>query len=338
MLKFIGFFLGAASLLSVCASAANKLAPASETALDRRIAQFEALARHARCRDSDRVCAMGKRAFFQSAEILAKTYPDCARAHDRKTCEGAKTKRLDAVKKAEDALIRATRVHGPVDYEDRYGEDYADLKKIADYAAATQHDIATTKCPKSEKICAAGELAFFEEIDQLYLRNIYACVAAAQKSRAPDATIFGCVSHHRDVDKIDDEATTRLVQITDRFGLPNEVEWGEKTSHDAWLLAQHADDDQKAQTKFLALVKRAAERGLTPMEDYAYLLDRHAKNTDAPQLYGTQGNCKAVGNSPVWVPVPIKDEAEVEKRRAAAGMESFKSYRAKMNRICAGTQ
>jgi hypothetical protein len=59
--------------------------------------------------------------------------------------------------------------------------------------------------------------------------------------------------------------------------------------------------------------------------DYALLYDRVAMRHQRPQRYGSQMHCEA-GR---WAPDPIEDRGNLDKRRAALGMEPYADYLAR---------
>ena len=101
---------------------------------------------------------------------------------------------------------------------------------------------------------------------------------------------------------------------------------GSVAAMDAWLLAQHADEEPEFQKHCLALMK-ALPKGEVKLSNLAYLEDRVRVNAGRPQLYGTQ--FLRVGDS--FGPQPIEDPAHLDERRAAAGLGSFKEYEEQLN-------
>jgi len=124
---------------------------------------------------------------------------------------------------------------------------------------------------------------------------------------------------------IDIKHTARLKQIIDEYGWPMDSMVGREGGLAAFLLAQHADADPVFQRRCLELMRSAPE-GEVSKNDLAYLTDRVLVNSGKKQQFGTQ----------FWmvkgklVPRPIADEANLEKRRAHAGMISMEVYRRHM--------
>ncbi len=81
---------------------------------------------------------------------------------------------------------------------------------------------------------------------------------------------------------------------------------------------QHADHDPEFQAECLELMK-ALPTGEVRLSNLAYLEDRMRVNHHRPQLYGTQ----FYQEGEHFGPQPIEDEANLEGRRQAMGLESF---------------
>lgn len=101
--------------------------------------------------------------------------------------------------------------------------------------------------------------------------------------------------------------------------------YGREAEKDAWLLAQHADDDVIFQTEILTRLDTLRTKGETDPKNYAYLYDRVATNTGHPQRYGTQGGCR---NGKRFT-FPLEDPARVDHLRAEVGMGTLAEYNAR---------
>ncbi|MEV0584724.1 DUF6624 domain-containing protein [Nonomuraea sp. NPDC050310] len=125
-------------------------------------------------------------------------------------------------------------------------------------------------------------------------------------------------------DRVEKENTARLEQILDQYGWPGWKLVGKDGSSAAWALAQHADQRLDVQKRALALLKTAVEQGDASKGDLAYLTDRVRVAERKPQVYGTQ-----IELGPDGAPRPqigLENEAEVDKRRAEAGLKPLKEY------------
>lgn len=101
-------------------------------------------------------------------------------------------------------------------------------------------------------------------------------------------------------------------------------EHGVEAEKDAWLLAQHADNDSAFQIEVLTLLDKLRLNQETDPKSYGYLYDRVAINTGRPQRYGTQGGCKDGERFTAL----LEDPANVDRLRAEVGMTSLAEYNA----------
>ena len=116
-----------------------------------------------------------------------------------------------------------------------------------------------------------------------------------------------------------------LEKIVKQYGYPGFRQVGEKSSNNFWLLVQHADEHLDFQRRVLSLMLPEVKRKNASPANYAYLTDRIAINTGQPEEYGTQVKYEGPGLGKV-VPVSLRDPKNVNKRRAAIGMEPLESY------------
>ena len=99
-----------------------------------------------------------------------------------------------------------------------------------------------------------------------------------------------------------------------------------KFSNKCFLVIQHAD--VKTQEKILPLIKKLYDQKKTRGSNYALLFDRiSVDRNNGTQFYGTQINTKT--NQPYF----IKDEVNLDKRRAELGMETMTEYCKRFNII-----
>jgi len=92
-------------------------------------------------------------------------------------------------------------------------------------------------------------------------------------------------AHARETDR---DNTAWLAQLVDEHGWPGIELVGQPASHDAWLLAQHADAQPQLQRRWLTLLRKAVEVGDAQRSCLAYLQDRVAVHSGQPQRHGTQ--------------------------------------------------
>lgn len=124
---------------------------------------------------------------------------------------------------------------------------------------------------------------------------------------------------------IDTDNTAWLEIVVDEVGWPTISAVGEEASNAAWLLVQHADHQPDFQVRCLELMK-SLPSGEVKLSNIAYLEDRVRVAKNLPQIYGTQF-IKVDGH---FVAQPIENEAELEQRRAAMGLETFEANKQRM--------
>jgi hypothetical protein len=128
---------------------------------------------------------------------------------------------------------------------------------------------------------------------------------------------------------VDERNTARLKEIIAQHGWPGKSLAGEDGTAAAWLLVQHADADPAFQRKCLDLMKPLLAKGEIERRNFAYLTDRVLTAEGKPQLYGTQFTNK----DGQFVPQPIEDEANVDKRRQEMGLEPLAEYAKKLRQL-----
>jgi tetratricopeptide (TPR) repeat protein len=128
---------------------------------------------------------------------------------------------------------------------------------------------------------------------------------------------------------IDQRNTARLKEIIAQVGWPTRTLVGHRGAKSAWLLVQHADLDPAFQKECLALLEKAVVAGEAAGEDLAYLTDRVLVAEGKPQRYGTQFHMV----DGQLVPRPLEDEAQVDARREAVGLEPMEEYAAQMRQM-----
>lgn len=126
---------------------------------------------------------------------------------------------------------------------------------------------------------------------------------------------------------IDASNTQRMRTIVRHYGWPNPQLVGRDGTDAAFLLIQHAN--LAFQKKMLPLVEKAYKRGELLGENYALLLDRVLVGEGKPQVYGTQMKLKGKE----FVPDPIQDMSNVDKRRAEVGLPPLSEYVKELKRV-----
>jgi len=121
--------------------------------------------------------------------------------------------------------------------------------------------------------------------------------------------------------------TARLRAIVDEIGWPRVALVGREAARDAWLLAQHADQDPELQARVLELILAGPEAAGVELRHVALLADRVQVSRGLPQRYGTQLVLRRAGERSVLEPsTPIEDPARLDERRRAMGLEPHEDY------------
>ena len=136
---------------------------------------------------------------------------------------------------------------------------------------------------------------------------------------------FETMKQLSDVDKANREWLKAEVA---KSGWPTQSRIGFDGADAAWLLVQHADADRGFQKQCLKLLEVAAKMNEARPSHVAYLTDRVLCAEGKKQLYGTQFT-QTAGR---WEPKPIEDVANIDKRRAEAGLGTLADYRMQMEK------
>lgn len=115
------------------------------------------------------------------------------------------------------------------------------------------------------------------------------------------------------MEEIDRANLKRLTEIVERYGWPGVSFAGTRGAQAAFLVLQHTEDLQ-TQKKYLPLLREAVRNSDASPAELALLEDRVRVRSGLPQLYGSQPGD------------PIEDEAHVDQRRKAMGLEPLADY------------
>jgi hypothetical protein len=114
----------------------------------------------------------------------------------------------------------------------------------------------------------------------------------------------------------------KVKKLVDTYGWPGPDLIGEKGCTTVFLVIQHADS--LTQATCLPLMKNAVKEGKARAADLALLEDRVLVTQGKEQLYGSQVKTDlSTGKMEFY---PIYDEANVNKRRAAVGLQPLEEY------------
>ncbi len=123
-----------------------------------------------------------------------------------------------------------------------------------------------------------------------------------------------------------------LEAIVKKYGYPGFKQVGKKSSNNFWLLVQHADAHPDFQRQMLELMLPEVQKKNASPINYAYLTDRIAINSGQLEEYGTQVIYEGSGLGKA-VPRSLRDPENVNKRRAAIGMEPLEKYLDSMTKM-----
>ncbi|QDU57185.1 DUF6624 domain-containing protein [Aeoliella mucimassa] len=121
--------------------------------------------------------------------------------------------------------------------------------------------------------------------------------------------------------QVDADNTAWLRKLVDTQGWPTISQVGQQGSEAAWLLVQHADRSPEFQLKCLTLMNELPQHEVS-QQNVAYLTDRVLVAQGKPQKFGTQLHVEA-GE---LVLRPTQDEATLDERRAAIGLQPVADY------------
>jgi hypothetical protein len=122
--------------------------------------------------------------------------------------------------------------------------------------------------------------------------------------------------------KVDAENLKWFKEVVDKHGWPGKSMVGTDGALAAFLIAQHSSD-LKFQKKCLGLIEKAYKAGEVEGQHLALITDRQRVLVQKKkQLYGTQLEAR----DGKLVPLPIEDEANVDKRRKELGMTTLAEY------------
>ncbi len=123
---------------------------------------------------------------------------------------------------------------------------------------------------------------------------------------------------------VDAANSLRIREILEEHGWPGWSMVGEDGSLAAWVVIQHADRQLDLQELGLRYLQGAVDAGDASAGDLAYLVDRVRVAKGQPQVYGTQ---LGAGPDGELIPqTPIENGANVDARRAEAGLGTLEEY------------
>ena len=179
-------------------------------------------------------------------------------------------------------------------------------------------------------------LPFWGQVDSNLSKLLDSLKIEDQKWRDLSSKVY-----QNEIDTISIELVTKRVIETDslnylvikplfdKYGYLGNDKVGVQSSHNFWLLVQHADFHPDFQEIVLIKMKIEADKGNAPLKDYAYLYDRVKVNSGQLQLYGTQMTLDSLIMS--YKPEPVFDPDKLNERRKQAGLSPIEDYIKIMN-------
>lgn len=113
----------------------------------------------------------------------------------------------------------------------------------------------------------------------------------------------------------------KVKKIIDTYGWLGPDEVGKQGAQTIFLVIQHADS--LTQVTYLPLMQEAVRKGKAQPEALALLEDRVLVTQGKEQIYGSQVRTNEAGKNEFF---PIKDEPNVNKRRASVGLKPLEEY------------
>lgn len=214
-----------------------------------------------------------------------------------------------------------------------YSRVEADIRVYDEYVAGAERKFNQAPAAAQDIPWVKSKIAHMYEIDQFMRRYLDTPYQHNYSEEEKSEFTRQFMTRFNELDRKNTAEIKALLRIYPWFSISK---FGVQTDGQAWLLVQHADLDIDFQKMVLKRLAKLYRKGETKPMNYAYLFDRVATSpADAtqrkPQRYGTQGQCTGPGT---WVPFPIEDEANVDKRRAEVGLGSEAEYIAGFKDIC----
>lgn len=205
-------------------------------------------------------------------------------------------------------------------------ENVAHLKQDTDLRSLRGDARWQSLLDKFGKLVAKKEASYDQPLKQ-ELEGIYQTdqgvrskIDSVQKNFGPKSLEWKALMD--EMKAVDERNTKRVTAILDERGYPSPKLVGSTASLTAFLVIQHSD--LAVQEKYLPLLRQATQRGELAPSSLALLEDRILTRRDKPQRYGSQVRTDpATGKMGFF---PIEDEAHVDERRAAIGLEPLADY------------
>ncbi len=232
----------------------------------------------------------------------------------------------------ERAQLRSTTSFLPTDSRtaDLFWETRdAEISSVIEFI--TSHDFSSP----------ADKLGYMTSIDQS-VRKLWSDPTTQQHFESAEeyeAFKAGIVSR---MIKVDAFNTQELQKMLVGRGWFRDDKDGSGAANDAWLIAQHADQNPEFQAEALKLIEAEFDAPGVSKSNYAYLYDRvqmrFTEGMDAEkriQRYGTQGRCTGAGT---WEPFAVESPEKIDEIRAEMGLGQMADYISRFKNICQGDE
>ena len=113
----------------------------------------------------------------------------------------------------------------------------------------------------------------------------------------------------------------KVKNIIDHYGWLGPDEVGKQGAQTIFLVIQHADS--LTQVTYFPVMQEAVKKGRALSQELALLEDRILTSQGKEQVYGSQVRTNEAGKFEFF---PIKDEPNVNKRRASVGLPPLEEY------------
>lgn len=126
----------------------------------------------------------------------------------------------------------------------------------------------------------------------------------------------------KNMDLTDSANLVIIIDIMSKYGWLGAKEIGDDANSVLFMVIQHSD--LKTQEKYLPLLCQAIKEGNAKARELALLEDRVALKEGKMQIYGSQLSWNLKTNT--YIIWPITDPDNLDKRRAAVGLDSYANY------------
>lgn len=116
--------------------------------------------------------------------------------------------------------------------------------------------------------------------------------------------------------------TAKIRGILDKYGWLGKKEIGDRGNNALFLVIQHTS--LPVQLTYLPMLREAVKQGKALSQSLALLEDRIALKQGKPQIYGSQIGMNS--NTGAYYVDTLEDPENVDKRRAAVGLEPMRDY------------